>query len=198
MLAVMVTRSIATLGLFCGSSEGYRTVYREAALDLSHVLIERGVSLVYGGGGIGLMGVVARAVSKRIPSLTGVIPRMLHERIPAHAGVEDALIVVEDMHQRKAKMYDLSDAFIALPGGPGTLEEIMETFVWLHLGYHRKPVGLLNTAGFFDDLLRFLSHSVEEGFLKRQFLDCLCIDDDPGVLLDKLASVDLHLPSKID
>ncbi|MCK9287342.1 MAG: TIGR00730 family Rossman fold protein [Sphaerochaetaceae bacterium] len=187
---------IKTLGLFCGSYEGNSPIYRDGSLELAQELINRQISLVYGGGGIGLMGLVSNTLYRKVPKVTGIIPKKLYEAVKNHEHREDELIIVDGMHERKALMYEKADAFIALPGGVGTLEEIMEVFTWLHLGYHRKPVGLLDTNGFYQHLMQFLIHSSNEGFLKPILLNSLCIDSDPPRLLEKMEKMNLSLPSK--
>lgn len=172
--------------LFCGSARGRADVYREAADRLGRTLAERGIGLVYGGGDVGLMGVAADAAIARGGEVVGVIPRRLVQMEVAHRGISE-LIVVETMHERKARMTELSDAFVALPGGIGTMDELFESLTWAQLGYHDKPVGLLNTAGFFDPLLALLDHYVAEGFLSRPTRERLIVErDDPGRLLDAL------------
>jgi len=189
--------TIRTLCVFCGSSEGKGHLYREAAIQLAHAMTDKGVSLVYGGGGRGLMGLMAANLYGKVPKVTGVIPEKLYAMVEGIAHQEDELMIVKDMHERKATMYQLSDAFLALPGGVGTLEELMEAFTWLHLGYQRKPVGLLNSNGYYDHLLAFLEHTVEEGFLKQEFLDSLIVEEDPWLLLQRLESAPVELPGKL-
>lgn len=188
---------IRTLCVFCGSSEGKGLLYREATIQLAHAMAEKGVSLVYGGGGRGLMGLMAANLYSKVPRVTGVIPEKLYAMVKEIAHQEDELVIVKDMHERKATMYQLSDAFVALPGGVGTLEELMEAFTWLHLGYQRKPVGLLNPQGYYDHLLAFLAHTVEEGFLKQEFLNSLIVEEDPRILLHRLESVPVELSGKL-
>lgn len=155
---------IRSLCVYCGASTGHSAVYGEAAAQLATAMVGRGIDLVYGGGNIGLMGQVADEVMQRGGKVVGVIPKALLDREVGHHGLT-ALHVVQDMHQRKAMMADLSDGFIALPGGWGTLEELFEVLTWLQLGFHSKPIGLLNANGFYDKLLDFISHQVNEGFL---------------------------------
>ncbi len=151
-------------------------------------MAERGLSLVYGGGNRGLMGIVAQSLYDRGGNVIGVLPEALNRADVRLHTVEHELIVVPSMHERKARMYELADAFIALPGGIGTLEEILEIFTWLQLGYHHKPVAVLNIAGFYDALLDFLSYSVNQGFLKQNHLDALLVESDSDLLLDALSS----------
>lgn len=173
--------------VFCGSSEGGSPEYAGAARALAAELVGRGLGLVYGGGSVGLMGVLADAALARGGEVIGVIPRPLAAREIAHAGVSE-MRVVESMHERKATMAGLVDGFIALPGGLGTLEETLEILTWAQLGIHRKPVGLLNVAGYYDGLLRMLGHAVREGFLRREYFALLLFADTPGELLDRFAT----------
>src|SRR5262247_911726 len=183
------------IGIFCGSSSGVDPVYAHAARDTGQKLARQGIGIVYGGGRIGLMGLVADAALAAGGRVTGVIPRALAEREIAHAGLT-ALHVVESMHERKAKMAELADAFIALPGGYGTLDEMFEALTWTQLGYHRKPCGLLNVAGFFDRLAAYLDHALAESFLTRQHRDMLVVADDPDVMIEALKGVRLPQTSK--
>src|ERR1051325_8659898 len=153
------------LCVFTGSSSGARAAYAEAARELGTLLARRGIGLVYGGARVGLMGAVADAVLAAGGEAIGVIPQALVAKEVAHTGLT-ALHVVESMHARKAMMSDLSDGFIALPGGWGTLEELFEVLTWAQLGLHRKPTGLLNVDGYFDGLLAFLTHTVAEAFVR--------------------------------
>ena len=171
--------------VFCGSSPGRRPEYREAARAMGAELVAQGIGLVYGGGGIGLMGVVADAVLEGGGEVTGVIPRHMTSREVAHQGLTD-LRIVGSMHERKALMYDLSDGFIALPGGLGTLEELFEIITWSQLGLHVKPTGFLDVAGYFDLLVAFLDHMTAEGFVKRQHRRLLVAEGRPDRLLDAL------------
>ncbi|HEV7467353.1 MAG TPA: TIGR00730 family Rossman fold protein [Candidatus Dormibacteraeota bacterium] len=174
-----------TVCVFCGSYTGDRSEYRQAAVDLGEALVARGVRLVYGGGRIGLMGVVADAVLAAGGEVVGVIPAHLSAREVAHSGVTD-LRVVGSMHERKQLMFDLSDAFIALPGGLGTLEELLEITTWAGLDLHRKPIGLLDVLGYFDGLVTLLDHAVLSGFLTPRNRGLILLDLDPDALLDRL------------
>ncbi len=176
--------------VFCGSSTGNKAIYREAAEALGNLLAVRSIGLVYGGGNVGLMGVIADAVLAGGGEVIGVIPRALADREIAHTGVTD-LRVVDSMHTRKAMMADLSDAFVAMPGGVGTFEEFFEAVTWTQLGVHRKPCGLLNTAGFYTPLAAFIDQAVTEGFIKPVHRKMIIVDDHPERLLDSLAKVDL-------
>lgn len=154
---------------------------------LGTVLAKRGLQLVFGGGRIGLMGVIARTVLEHGGRVTGVIPRALHDMNLALTDVADMRIVA-DMHERKALMAKLADAFIAMPGGFGTMEETLEILTWAQLGFHAKPAGLLNVVGYFDDLIRFVDHATAQGFIDPAHRDLLLVDQTPDALLARLAS----------
>ena len=175
------------LCVFCGSSAGARPEYLVAAQTLGRVLAEREVALVYGGARVGLMGAVADAALAVGGEVIGVIPRALEEREIAHTGLTE-LRVVGSMHERKAVMSDLSDAFIALPGGLGTLEELFEVWTWAQLGVHDKPCAVLDVAGYYARLLDFLDHGVREGFVRPAHRGRLLVDEDPARLVDRLVS----------
>jgi uncharacterized protein (TIGR00730 family) len=172
--------------VFCGSNAGLRPEYADAARRLARVLSSRGIGVVYGGGNIGLMGIIADAMLEAGAEVIGVIPQSLVEREVAHAGLT-ALHVVQTMHERKAMMSSLSDAFIAMPGGFGTFDEFFEVLTWSQLGYHRKPCGLLDVAGYFDRMTAMLDHAVAEGFLRPAHRGLVIADRDPEALLQKLA-----------
>ena len=176
--------------VYCGSSVGNQPVYREAALAMGAVLASRKIGLVYGGGNVGLMGVIADAVLAGGGEVIGVIPQSLADREIAHSGVTD-LRIVDSMHTRKALMADLSDAFIAMPGGFGTFEEIFEAVTWTQLGVHRKPCGLLNVGGFYTPLALFIDQAVSEGFIKPVHRESIVVDDSPERLVTALAAVKL-------
>jgi uncharacterized protein (TIGR00730 family) len=171
--------------VFCGSSGGGQAVYADAARRFGTALAGRGLGLVYGGGHVGLMGVVADAVLAAGGRVEGVIPRALVEKELAHQGLA-RLHVVETMHQRKALMADLADAFAALPGGFGTGDELFEVLTWAQLGLHAKPVGLLNTAGYFDALLAWIDHVVTERFLRPEYRERLRVATEPEPFLRML------------
>jgi uncharacterized protein (TIGR00730 family) len=173
--------------VFCGSNAGARDAYSEAAREVGCAIAERGLTLVYGGAAVGLMGTLADAALAAGGRVVGVIPRALVERELAHSGLSE-LNEVGSMHERKAMMADRSDAFLALPGGAGTLEELFEVWTWAQLGHHRKPVGLLNVDGFFDALLRFLDHQVGELFIRPEHRDMLIVERDVIRLLDRFAT----------
>ncbi len=172
--------------VFSGSSPGADIAYRAAATDLGHRVAERGIELVYGGASVGLMGAVADAALEGGGHVIGVIPQPLVDREIAHPGLGD-LRVVDSMHERKAVMAELSDAFVALPGGVGTLEELFEVYTWNQLGLHAKPLGLFNVRGYFDGLARFLDHAVAERFVTPQHRAMLLVSEDLRELIDGLA-----------
>lgn len=171
--------------VFCGSSSGDRPAYAEAAIRVGEALARRGVGLVYGGGRVGLMGAIADAVLAAGGEVVGVIPHALKLREVAHAGVTE-LRVVDSMHERKALMASLSDGFVSLPGGMGTIEETCEILTWAQLGIHRKPVAVLNVDGYYDPFLAFLNRAVAEGFIQAEHRRLLLEARDPEGLLDAL------------
>ncbi len=171
--------------VFCGSSPGTNPAFATAARRLGTALAERGVGLVYGGTSVGLMGVVADAALAAGGRATGVITESLAGHEIAHSALNE-LFVVSTMHERKALMAEMADAFVMLPGGFGTCEEFMESVTWAQLGIHDKRCGILNVDGFFDDLLAFLGHAVAQGFIKSRQIDALAISDDADELLDAL------------
>jgi hypothetical protein len=173
--------------VFCGSSEGSDPAYREAAAGLGRMLAEAGTGLVYGGASIGLMGAVADAALAAGGEVIGVMPRPLAEKEIAHGGLSE-LRIVGSMHERKALMAELSDGFIALPGGIGTFEELFEVWTWGQLGYHRKPCGILNVEGFYDQLIGFLDGVVAQRFLRAEHRRMLLQASDPALLLERLAA----------
>lgn len=174
--------------VYCGSSAGTGAKYREAARTLGRTLVRQGLELVYGGARVGLMGELADAVLASGGRVTGVIPEAFAARV-AHGGLT-GLEIVGGMHERKQRMFDLSDAFIALPGGFGTLEELTELLTWGQLDFHRKPCGLLNVSGFYDPLLAFLDHAVREGFIKAAHRRMLFASEDSEVLLEHFGCYD--------
>ncbi len=173
--------------VYCGSNEGRLPVYAEAARSLGRALVERGLGLVYGGASVGIMGVIADTVLGLGGRVTGVMPEAIVRKEVAHRGLTE-LHVTSSMHERKMKMAELSDAFVALPGGIGTLEEIFEAWTWAQLGLHAKPCGLLNVAGYYDGLIAFLDHTVAERFVKEANRSMLIVSDDPSDLLDRFAA----------
>lgn len=176
--------------VFCGSSLGSRPEYTEAAVTLGGLLARRNIGLIYGGGNVGLMGVIANAVLEAGGEVTGVIPHSLAQREIEHRGLTH-LHVVDSMHTRKAMMAEMADAFIAMPGGVGTFEEFFEAVTWTQLGLHRKPCGLLNVAQFYTPLAAFIDQAVSEGFIKPVHRASIVVDDNAERLLDSLASVTL-------
>lgn len=176
---------IQSLCVYCGSSPGLLPAYREVARNFGRLLAERKITLVYGGGNVGLMGAVADGALAAGGKVIGVIPELLVGKELAHRGVTE-LHEVGSMHERKTLMADLSDAFVALPGGIGTLEEIFEVSTWTQLGFHAKPCGFLNVAGFYDPLFGFLRSLVTQRFLKEDFLASLPMESDPQTLLERL------------
>lgn len=173
------------VAVFCGSSPGDGPGYREAAQELGRLLVARGIELVYGGASVGLMGALADSVIEAGGKVTGVIPRHLVEFEVAHGGIDD-LRIVDSMHERKALMAELSDAFITLPGGFGTLEETFEVLTWRQLGLHHKPVGLLNVAGYFDALNVFLDQMVAKRFLSAENRSLIAVEAGATLLLDRM------------
>jgi uncharacterized protein (TIGR00730 family) len=178
-------RRVERICVFCGASPGARPAYREATAELARVLVDEGIGVVYGGGGVGLMGALADAVIEAGGELTGVIPRALVDREIAHRDVLD-MRVVGSMHERKALMAELSGAFIALPGGIGTLEELFEVYTWAQLGLHQKPCALMNVEGYYDGIETFLAHAVSERFLREETRELLLVDTDPATLVERL------------
>lgn len=176
--------------VFCGSKTGNDVRYAELATELGRLMVERGIGLVFGGGSVGLMGVVADAVLDAGGKVIGVIPERLATKELLHPRVSD-MRVVDGMHARKALMAELSDGFIALPGGLGTFEELFEVITWSQLGFHRKNIGLLDVAGFFDPLVRMIDHAIQEGFVQAAHRDLIVVEERPDALLDRLASHEL-------
>ncbi len=173
--------------VFCGSSPGSRPEYAASAADLGRELVARRLEVVYGGASVGLMGALADSALAAGGTVIGVIPRRLVEHEIAYAELTQ-LHVVETMHERKAMMAELSDAVIALPGGSGTLDELFELFTWKQLGLHRKPIGLLDVQGYWQPLLAFLEHAVNERFLRAEYLEDLQVEVSAAALLDRLAT----------
>lgn len=172
--------------VFCGSSAGSRPAYLQSAQATGRTLARRGLGLVYGGGSVGLMGAIADAALAAGGEVVGVIPEALQLRELAHAGLS-ALHVVGSMHERKARMAELADGFIALPGGMGTLEELAEILTWAQLGLHARPCGLLDVGGYYQPLIAFFDGAVAEGFLRAEHRKLLVVAEDPDVLLDRFA-----------
>lgn len=181
--------------VFCGSKNGSKPDYLGAARSLGRELASRDLTLVYGGADIGLMGCLANAVLEAGGEVFGVIPRRMVDREIAHQSLT-RLWIVDTMHERKMKMAELADAFVAMPGGLGTLEEIFEAVTWTQLQIHRKPCGFLNTHGYYDSLLAFLNHAVDEGFVRHDHRSLLAVESDAGRLLDALRTQNRDLPDK--
>jgi hypothetical protein len=173
--------------VFCGSKSGSDPEFESAAESVGALMAKRKIGLVFGGGTVGLMGVVSRAVAANGGEAIGVIPHALVEKERANFGVAD-LRVVNSMHERKQLMHDLSDGFVALPGGIGTMEELFEAWTWLQLGFHKKPIAILNTQGYYDSLIAFLDQMAGQGFLRSHHRDFLIVANDAAELLDRLAA----------
>jgi uncharacterized protein (TIGR00730 family) len=176
---------LSSICVFCGSNAGAQAAYLEAAEAVGRGLAQRGVRVVYGGGRVGMMGAVADAARAAGGEVVGVIPQAILDLEIGHTGLDD-LRVVGSMHERKALMAELSDAFIALPGGVGTLEELFEVYTWAQLGIHSKPLGLIDVAGYYGPLVAFLDHAVQERFLRPQTRTLLAVSDGLDDLLAQL------------
>lgn len=168
--------------MFCGSNMGLKPIYAESAKKLGKALVERNLELVYGGGRVGLMGVIAETVLELGGTAIGIIPESLAKKEIAYHGLNE-LIVVESMHKRKAMMEEFSDGFIALPGGFGTFEELCEMVTWGQLGFHRKPCGILNIDGFYDPLIQLFDESTSEGFIRSEHRETVLIEAEPEKIL---------------
>ncbi|MEM7047580.1 MAG: TIGR00730 family Rossman fold protein [Pseudomonadota bacterium] len=173
--------------VFCGSRTGVDSVHAVAAREVGTMIGQRGIELVYGGGRVGLMGILADAAMAAGGSVIGIIPSSLHESEIGHDGINE-LIVVETMHERKQKMADLSDAFITLAGGAGTLEELFEQWTWAQLGFHGKPCGVLNINGYYTHMKAHVDFMVEQGFVSREHASILLFAETPGALIDAFAT----------
>ena len=189
-----ITILMKRICVFCGSSPGAKPEYSEAALELGHALADKNIELVYGGGNIGLMGKVARAVLEKGGKVIGVIPKALVKKEVAFIELDD-LRIVGSMHERKALMAELSDGFIALPGGLGTIEEFVEVLTWAQLGIHRKPCGLLNVCQYYQKFSDFLAHVADQRFIAKEHRELVLVDDSPLALLEKFES---YCPPNID
>lgn len=181
--------------VFCGSQTGGRPEYQQQATELGRLFVEQGHSLVYGGGQVGLMGIIADAVLAAGGEVVGVIPEQLATKELLHTGVT-VMHRVDSMHARKAKMEQLSDAFVALPGGYGTLEELLEIITWAQLGIHRKNIGVMNTAGYFDGLLGLVDHAIGESFIRPGHRELLVVANTPAELLERLQEHELPTTRK--
>lgn len=182
--------------VFCGSSNGLGDSYIASAKKLGEAIVDGGFGLVYGGASVGTMGAIADSVLEAGGQVTGVIPQSIADLEVAHTGLT-ALEVVEDMHQRKARMMRLSDGFIAMPGGLGTLDEIFEALTWLQLGFHSKPCAVLNTNGYYDKLLAFLDHASQQGFAKQSHVDQLLRADTPDEVMKMLVNYTVSFEPKL-
>jgi uncharacterized protein (TIGR00730 family) len=182
----MNTKKIKRICVFCGSSSGKQEVYAEQARALGQTMAANSIGLVYGAGGIGLMGTVADSIIEANGEVIGIIPFALATKERAHPKAD--MRVVNTMHERKAMMADLSDAFIAMPGGFGTFEELLEIITWGQLGIHQKPIGLLNTAGYYDPLLAMIDRAIEEGFILPRYRNLIVVASNAEALLEKLFS----------
>lgn len=171
--------------VFCGASEGSRPKYREQAEQLGKILAQQNRRLIYGGGNKGLMGIIANAALAHGGEVIGIIPERLVKAETAHHGIT-RLEVVDNMHQRKARLSELADGFVAMPGGTGTLEEVFEVWTGMQIGYHEKPVALFNVAEFWQPMLNFLQHAVNEGFVRDSFYKTLIVDNNPESMLQKM------------
>ncbi len=178
---------IKRLCVYCGSNYGSRPEYNQAARELARVMVNKNIGLVYGGASIGVMGEIADAFLKEGGEVIGVIPKELLVREAAHTGITE-LRKVNTMHDRKAMMAELSDGFIALPGGLGTIEEFFEIWTWAQLGMHQKPCGLLNAGQYYDKLIEFIDHAVSERFIKEVYRSMVFVEDQPHILLQKFES----------
>jgi uncharacterized protein (TIGR00730 family) len=173
------------IAVYCGANAGADPVYAEGARALARALVDQQLALVFGGGHVGLMGIIADEVLRLGGQVSGVIPQQLVERELAHPGLT-RLFVVKDMHERKAMMAQLADGFVAMPGGMGTFEELFEMLTWSQLGIHSKPVGLFNVAGFYDQLVGFMEHVKEQGFIRPQHADLMMVESSAERLVQRL------------
>jgi len=186
------------IAVFCGSSTGNNENYKKQAILLGQMMSKKNIDLVYGGAKVGLMGAIAEAVLNEGGKVIGVLPRFLQSKEIAHDQLTQ-LILVENMHERKTRMHEMSDGVIALPGGFGTIEELFEMLTWSQLGLHQKPIGILNIDGFYDTLISLLDHMVEKGLLKQKNLEMLLVDDNIDSLLSQMEQyVAPYVPKWID
>lgn len=186
--------TLRRLCVYCASSPGVQPIYAERARTMGALIAGRGIELVYGGGHVGLMGTVADGALDAGGHVIGVIPRALMDRELGHTRIQD-LRVVADMHERKMTMAGLADAFVALPGGWGTIEELTEMLTWLQLGIHAKPIGILNVAGYYDDFLTFAERMIDQGFVRPEHRALYRVESEPAALLDRLAE---PVPAALD
>lgn len=189
------TNEHGSVCVFCGSSTGVSPAFKSDAVRLGRCLAEKGRTLVYGGGSIGLMGAMARSAMAAGGQVIGIIPENINERIEDIELTEKR--VVPTMHDRKAAMYEISDAFIVMPGGLGTMDEFFEIYTWYQLGYHLKPIGILNTEGYYDGLIGFLLNSVQKGFVKSTHLDTLIVRTAPEELIDAVSTFRMSYVDKL-
>ena len=187
--------NIKTLCVYCGSSLGRQQEYLESARVLAEELVKRDIDLVYGGASVGIMGEIADTVLAAGGNAIGVIPQSLVDKEVSHQGLTQ-LHIVDSMHKRKSKMIEISDAFVALPGGMGTLEEMFEVLTWSQLGFHQKPCALLNVNGYYNHLSAFLNHAVAEEFIKAEHKNMLIVDDSPIALLNAIEAYEAPTVSK--
>ncbi|MFD2830306.1 LOG family protein [Corticicoccus populi] len=185
--------NIKSMTVYCGAAYGVNPAYEKAAYEFGRSLAEKEIKLVYGGGALGLMGSIANGVLENGGEVTGVMPRFLTEREAAHPGVED-MRIVETMHERKTLLEGLGDAIVALPGGAGTLEELFEVFTWGQIGLHKKPIGILNTENFYDDLINMFHKLVDSGFLEERYMSQIFVDNSLDDLLQQFNS---HVPASV-
>lgn len=188
---------INRIAVFCGSSSGNNPIYKERASLLGKEIAAKGIGVVYGGGNKGLMGEIAHSVYNAGSEVIGVLPESMNIPSVTDNAVHTELIIVKNMHERKQKMYSLSDGFIAMPGGIGTIEELSEIYTWRQLGYHKCNIALYNINGFWDLFIKQLEHATSEGFISKEVLDTLIVESNPTLLLEKLEKKPEELPSKI-
>jgi uncharacterized protein (TIGR00730 family) len=184
---IFIAEKMKSLCVYCGSSPGANPAYADAARTLAKEMVDNNIALVYGGGKVGLMGVIADEIVRLGGDATGVIPKALLDKEIGHGGLT-RLHIVKDMHERKAMMAELSNGFIAMPGGIGTLEELFEVLTWSQLGFHDKPIGVLNVNGFYDGLIAFVHHLVAQGFVKSEQASLMMHEPDAQTLLERLKS----------
>lgn len=192
-----MTRKFKNICVYCGSSSGTQEAYQAVAQKTGEILATQGIGLVYGGGRVGLMGALADGALAAGGTVTGVIPKALMAKELGHAGIQ-TLHVVRDMHERKHLMASIADAFIALPGGWGTLEELTEMLTWLQLGFHAKPIGLINVCGYYDSFLDFAARMMHEGFVRAEHRALFSVDTEPAALIEQLSARDLPQRSSAD
>lgn len=187
--------AIKSICLFCGSSKGNNSKYLDSAYKTGKILAEKGIEMIYGGGNVGLMGMAAKAALENGGKVTGVITEKLMDMEVGHTGLTE-MKVTASMHERKSLMNKLSDGFLVLPGGIGTIEETFEMFTWYQIGDISKPIGILNVSGFYSGLIDFLKHVVSEEFLRREHLEYLLVDKDPERLIEKVLKADVKHMTK--